>query len=194
MFRSLNSMKTFEAHTKLHFGQYKGLTVQQVYQGTLRIDDELLADYIRMILDGTSMEFNFIETIQVEIGRFRINGEIHDPEQPLSDANRVYNGNLEENLSHYINRFSHPNSLGILTTIQKFNSERKRPTVIGGDPEYLNWCERNIEGFRLTDHCKAYLQSLSVCRFERIDLVYLGDGWYEYSPCIKVIPPLKPEI
>ena len=47
---------TYEIDTKLQFGQYLGLTVKEIFQGTLNLNKGLLKNYLDFILNKELLE------------------------------------------------------------------------------------------------------------------------------------------
>jgi hypothetical protein len=182
-----------ELATKLNFGKYKGLTIQQIYQGTLQINKFLLRDYLSHILNSNNFNnWALFEGIQL-IDSFYLTdhyiltkGEIHNPVLPLSQSNRAILGNIEEKLSNYINQYFQANFLGILTDITKFNASNDFPNQIGGDPDYLKWCEKNINTFCLSENCKQQLSKLSYVKLEGVKIMFIGNEKYDYAPTFKI--------
>jgi hypothetical protein len=187
-------MPKWEIDTRFHFGQYKGLSVQEVYQGTLNPDMSLITGYLKKILQFTDFpemiwESEFIESVQFENNRFEIIGCIHDLEKPTSEENHMVFGNIQSQLQDFVNLSFKPSFRGSVMSIQKFNAERPIRTVIGGDPEYLVWCMKELEEFQLSNECILQLAKLSICRLVGINIMYVGNETYEYSPSFRIDPP-----
>ncbi len=189
---------TYEIDTKLQFGQYLGLTVKEIFQGTLNLNKGLLKNYLDFILnkellenrqDFGSIYFNeveFIDNFEVYEFSFKIIGEIDNPEKELSNSNRMKFGNIEKKIESYINSHFSKNYLGILKTLNKFNFENQPSSKINGDPEYLVWCEKNINNFILSINCKIELENFSVSLLKGFKILYIGDETYEFFPEIDV--------
>lgn len=186
-----------ELNDKVDFGKYKGLTIRQIYQGTLQIDKFLFRDYLNQILNSTEFykraffeESEFIDRFDLTNNYILLIGEIHNHEMTKSINNRMTLGNLEKKISNYINQHFQPNFLGILPNIAEFNNINGFPNQIGGDPTYLNWCEKNIESFYLSEKCKLELSKLSYVKLKGINLIYIGKERYDYSPNFEIIYPV----
>jgi hypothetical protein len=176
----------------INFGQYKGLTIKEIYQGTLNINRKFLSNYLSHILNKGNKflellpEKEFIERIEVTKKKIKIVGEIHNPDKTLSRENRVTFGNLQNQLSYYINSHFEDSFLGILENIQLFNKHQMKREVLGGDPKYLEWCEREIKGFKLDEDCKKELEKLQVAIFTGFQILNIKNDRYEYLPTFKV--------
>jgi len=175
----------------LTFGQYKGLLIQEVYQGTLNIDRKLVADYLYNILNNKPdyhlgfEELKFIERFDVDTQTIKIIGQIFNEEKPLTEDNRIIFGNLEGKMSEYINAFWENKNLGIFKNIKLFAKENNSVSPLGGDPEYLIWCENNIDGFQLEEGTKKSLEKLTICRFKGINVIYKTANEYEYREIVE---------
>ena len=178
-----------DLNQRINFGQYGGLSVKEIYQGTLNLDKDLIKNYLDKILnepdDGymnLSLYPELIERFDLTDGLIKIIGDIHDPEKTLSPANRIVLGNIQKGLSKYIDQHFDDNSLGTLLGIKTFNKTRNEPLQIGADPEYLGWWEREIDRFHLSNACKRELEKLLISRFRGIHVMYVGQETYEYAP------------
>ena len=187
---------THELNTPLNFGKYKGLTIQEVYQGTLKIDKYLLRDYLNHILNAAYfLEWAFFDASTLIVNfdlsddLVRVIGDIDDPDLPEGPNNRIRLGNLEKGLQTYINQHFNPTSLGVLTDFAQFNDSQKTPLQIGGDPQYLDWCRKKVGGFKLSPNCERQLKKLSYARLVGINILYVGNETYEYGPIFKIVKP-----
>jgi len=185
-FRKLNIQET------ITFGKYNGLKIQEIFQGSLNIDRKLLMNYLNEILNNKPQyaigfaELELIEKFEIDNQIIKVIGQIADETKPLTEDNRVSLGNLEEKISRYINQFFRKNNLGVLKNIIDFSKEKKRITPLGGDPDYLIWCEKNISKFQLEESAKDKLENLKVCRFNGIYVLYKGKNEYEYREIIEL--------
>lgn len=181
----------YNINDRVTFGQYKGLKIQEIFQGTLNINRGLVASYLEEILNNEPEypigfeELELIERFDIDTQRIKIIGQIFNESKPLTESNRVVFGNLEKEISSYINCHWKDNNLGILTNIKKYAKENKTISPLGGDPEYLRWCEKNQSDFQLDKNTKSYLEKLTVCRFKGIDVVFKGMNEYEYREVIE---------
>tara|TARA_R110002020_G_scaffold5087_2_gene21605 strand:+ start:1753 stop:2337 length:585 start_codon:yes stop_codon:yes gene_type:complete len=178
-------------HHYLEFGQYKGLSVKQIFQGTLNINNDLLTNYLTKILNEQKTDFlkfkemEFIERFEFVKGAFHVIGEIHNSEKRLTQDNRVRFGNIQTKLANFINLHFNDNYLGILQDLRSFNKMQSEILPIGADPEYLVWCEHNIDEFKISNECKTQLEKLPISRFIGIQIMFVGEETYEYYPqCI----------
>lgn len=184
----------YEINSTLNFGKYKGLTIQQIYQGTLKIDKFVVRDYLNSILNAENFrDWAFFDNNEL-IDRFDLSnnlieliGEIADNELPKGKKNRVLFGNIEKDLTNFINQHFKPSFLGVLPDISSFNDKNNLPTIVGGSPEYLQWCEANIEDFSLSSKCKSSLNKIGFSKLIGFQLMYIGNEKYEYSPKFDVI-------
>lgn len=179
----------YEINSTLNFGKYKGLTVQQVYQGTLTIDKYVIRDYLNAILNAEKFrdwaffqKSEFIERFDLSDNVIEVIGEIHNNELPEGKNNRVLIGNIENELTTFINQHYEPSFLGVLPDISSFNDKNNLPTIVGGSPEYLKWCEENVDDFKLSVKCRSLLHKMSFSKLVGFQLMYIGDEKYEYTP------------
>jgi hypothetical protein len=191
--RSLKTM-IYEIDTELGFGRYRKLTIQEVYQATLQIDKYLIRDYLNHILNSKDFnkwaffdESEFIEGFDLRNEKICVIGEIFNPEKPKGPQNQVCIGNIEKKLHTYINQHFQKNFLGILSDISRFNDIVKSPMPIGGAPDYLKWCEKNVDGFKLSVECKNSLSKMSYAKLVGLDIMYIGNETYEYIPKFEVM-------
>ena len=181
----------YNINDRLEFGKYSGLSVKEIYQGTLNIDRGLLQRYLKKILnEGDAhkrrIDFRLIDKFDVSLTEIKVVGEIHDHEKSVSVNNRVIRGNMQQEISTFINYHFADNFLGILENLESFNKLQDKPTVLGGDPEYLSWCEREVDDFKLSLECKKNLEKLSVARLVGVQVLYNGDESYNYTPSFEV--------
>ena len=183
----------YEINSTLDFGKYKGLTVQQVYQGTLTIDKYVIRDYLNAILNEEKFrdwaffdKSEFIERFDLSDNVIEVIGEIANHELPEGKNNRVLFGNIEKELTSFINQHFKPSFLGVLPDTSSFLDKNDLSTTIGGDPGYLDWCENNVEGFRLTPKCKSLLNIMSISKLIGFQLMYFGEEKYEYTPKFEI--------
>jgi len=182
----------YSINQKIDFGQYKGLTIKQIWQGTLNIDSTLLKDFLHYILtypkfyEHYCIEFQFIEHCEVTEKHIKIVWEIDNPNKPLSDKNRMYLGNMQQKLENYINNHFENNWLGILKNIQSFNSEQDEIKVIGGDSDYLKWCLKTVDSFVLSKQCIKKLNETPTADLQGFKLLYTGGSIHEYTPYFNI--------
>lgn len=177
---------------KITFGQYNGLEIREIFQGRLNIDRDLTRDFLDEILNNKPEhvvgfpELQFIDRFEIDNQRINVVGQIFNETEPLTEHNRVFLRNLEQKIYNYINYFWNKNNLGILRNIIEFAKDKNRIAPLGGDPEYLIWCEKNISEFQLIKTEKEKLENLKVCRFMGINILYRGNNVYEYREIIKL--------
>lgn len=174
---------------QIDFGCYKGLSIKEIYQGTLNINRHLLADFLNHILNSEDFEkwafFEakvLIERFDLSNGVIEVIGQFDDPEKPEGPDNQIIFGDLENEIQSYINIHFQSDFLGVTVDIGRFNNFQKLPLQIGGDPKYLKWCETNVESFKLTEGCKRELEKFSIAKLIGIDILYTGNEAYEYAP------------
>jgi hypothetical protein len=189
---SADKMK-YELNTKLDFGKYRGLTVQQIYQGTLNIDKGVIKEYLDFILNSDNFKkwaffdgSTLIERFEISQNKIELIGEIHDCELPEGPQNRIVFGNIEKQIANYINQHFKANFLGVLPDIGEFNKKYNLVTSTGGSPDYLKWCETNIEKFELSRKCKLALDKISYARLSGFNILYIGKEIYEYAPMFDI--------
>jgi len=172
--------------SKLNFGKYKGLQIKEIFQGSLYIKRELIRCYLDEVLNNKRSnideftELNFIDRFDVTDKIIKIIGNIFNEEKPLIESNRVVTSNLEKKISNLISSHWKSTNLGILENIREYAKKNNIVSILGGDPEYLVWCEENIENFELEYCVKKELEQLTINRFNGIVLLYKGNNEYEY--------------
>ncbi len=183
-----------EIDDRINFGQYRGLTIREIYQGTLNIDRTLITSYLIEIFNEKQSRYSyrfgndyFVEFYVVDQNYIRTIGEILDPDEPESPENVCIIGDIKAELSYFINNniIHHPyraEFLDVEKDFRKFNKEQEIIKPIGADPEYLIWCEQTFDHFEISVTAKETLQKLPIARFTGIDLLYIGNETYEYSP------------
>jgi len=171
------------------FGQYKSLSLKDVYQGTLNINRELLRNFLINCLGDKNVPkphiFDFLE-IQIGFEEINIDPNIFNEEKLESMQNTILIGNLAGDLQNYFNYFFSPNLRGITQSFERFNRSNLS-TVIGGNPEYLIWCSKEIQEFTLNSQTKDELEKLQVHRLKGIS-VEQREGYqnsYVYKPIIR---------
>ena len=175
------------------FGQYKFLTLKEVYQGTLNPIPSLIRDYLDMILNNIHPHipdehfFQFVEKYKVSDEKIEVIGtlEAWPDKRGGFTFGPVGFGNMEEELQKIINYHFSDNWLGILMNIKMFNASKERPSVIGGDPDYIVWCLRNIGGLIICEETIQKLEKLKVTRLVGMEVMYVCPNTYEYRPIIK---------
>ncbi|WP_017730614.1 hypothetical protein [Nafulsella turpanensis] len=185
----------YQLDEPMRFGKYNGYTIRQIYQGTLCIDRGLLSNYLNHILnaDKRGREFYgpsmyFAEEFEVTGSTIRTIGEIFDPEKPLSDSNRVHLGNIERDLSAFIECHFKGSFLGVLDDIDAYMRKYEDQGVpLGEGPSYLRWCESNVDGFQLSKSCKELLEKMPRTYLRGINIMYIGNETYEYMPDIEIM-------
>ncbi len=187
----------YDLETKFNFGRYEGLTLREVYQGTLLIDRFLLRDYLHHILNHNDFNEHALFVNAREIERFDLANETIEvvSEGFITDAgiDKFPLGNLEKELTNYINQHFNPNFLGILDDIGKFMKMNNLSFPIGGDPSYITWAQtKKVVPIILSEDTKNTLKELSVFKLQGIRVVYIGNETYQYAPLIEIEHPENP--
>jgi hypothetical protein len=188
-----------ELDSKFTFGMYKGLTLQEVYQGTLTLNRRLLQAFLNKILNDIhpylpkSFHFEFIEKFVVTENTIEIIGTqefwetgIDARGNSIGKLDEVYLGNIQDILKQIISYHFNDNWLGVLETVPAFNALQAERKVIGGDPQYLLWCMKEVEGFHIHEKAMSELEKLPFCEFSGIDIMYKKHNSYEYTPIMNV--------
>lgn len=178
--------------TKFEFGQYYGLTIQQVYQGTLSIDKTFVIQYLDKVLNNWKDEFQllpekeFIRNFEIDDTRIIIHGDLHDYDQPYSKENSCYFGNIQQKLTYFLNNHFELNWVGILLSVRDLNRNSEFKIQLGADPEYIKWCISNVKDFILDEKTMDFLSNLPIAKWSGFDLLYIGNETYEYRPRIEI--------
>lgn len=170
---------------KFGFGKYKGLTFKEVYQGTNDLDKELIIAFLRYKLnqDAEIIMLNepFIRIDKIQITDSHIKIELYN-EDLIGDWSKSIENIFSEG-GKFINNFLRGNS-----TLDEFYTKNWRlvnnKSLVGGNPEYINWCIKKPEGMWFYEKDLTELMALDVYRFQGIKVNYIGNNKYEYSPCI----------
>ena len=172
-----------ELNDHFKFGQYKGLSLKEVYQGNSKIDKTLLKSY----LDSCMKDNNVPKPIKSEFFDLLITEEeilifpgIFNEEEPESLENAIYLGDLSQPLEQYFSYFFNKNWYGIVEHFEKFNHKRDTQ-VIGGDPEYIEWCIRNVANFSVDKEIKSQLELFPVHRLRGIVVTKINNDRYRYN-------------
>jgi len=171
------------------FGQYKSLSLIDVYQGTKDIDREILKGYLEFCyLDKTLPKSNIFEFFELQIGVKEINviPYIFNEEKPESMQNRIAVGDLTNILNVYFNNYFSKNLLEIIPSFQHFNRDNG-PSIIGGDPEYISWLLKNNVDFYLSKETKMELEKKIVHKFIGVKIQKTTGlkNLYNYEPIFK---------
>lgn len=173
---------------KFTFGQYSNLTLLEIYQGSAKINRCLLKDFLSNCLKDDNVpkvvvEWEFIQLIVIgedEITVFPDN--TFDENKPPGSDNLVHLGDISNILANYFNSFFNHNWYGIIETFEKYNSKNKQ-SVIGGDPEYLEWCLKE-KIINIHEETKRELEKLEINKFNGIKIVQKDTNKYSYQPIV----------
>ena len=171
---------------KFTFGQYKSLSLREVYQGTDRLDDKLLCSYLRHCLQSASVPrptFLSCSAVIVDVDIIKIKPDIFNEEVAESETNVIHIGDVSAELQAYFNNFFKGNCLGIVISLAAFNHANGQ-TIVGGDPEYIEWCLGTIENFQIDDTTKRELESFEVNRLKGITVRMLRKNIYSYETVV----------
>jgi hypothetical protein len=173
---------------KITFGQYSNLSLLEIYQGTAKINKRLLRDFLRNCLNDKKVpkaapEWEFIEQIVIREDEITVfpDNTWDENKQPGPD-NLVYLGDISNVLANYFNCFFKHNWYGIIETFEKYNNKNSQ-CVIGGDPEYLEWClKENL--IHIDNETKYELEKLVVNRFKGINIIEISTNRYTFHTIV----------
>lgn len=174
--------------TKFEFGQYFGLTIQQVYQGTFSIDKAFIVQYLDTVLNNWNNELELlpekelIRNFEITETNITIHGDIDDCDQPYSKENSCHFGNIQQILTTYLNNHFESNMRANLLSVKDFGKNWDYPIHIGADPEYITWCMRNVEDFIIDEKTIDFLSKLPIAKWIGFDLMYIGNETYNFRP------------
>lgn len=167
------------------FGQYKTLTLASVYQGTRDVSDSMMANFLNNCLKKSAVFFS--EPYQFEFSHVLVSArhievvpQIFNEEKSYSADNVVYFGDISSELEAYFNYFFQINLNGTFEDLIKFNARTDRE-VIGGDPEYVEWCIRR-EIINLESDTKSELEKLQINRLLGVQVKNLALNKYSFAP------------
>lgn len=164
------------------FGQYKNLTLLEVFSGTKKINTTLLKKYLSKSLNESKIEkpneFQFILELVImedEITIFPDN--TFDENKPPGVNNLFYLGNMSKKLENFFNNFFKTSWVGIIETLEKFNDKN----VLGANPEYIDWCiSKNY--IKLSQETKKELEKKEINRLLGIKVKEKSTNKYSYKP------------
>lgn len=173
--------------SQFYFGKYKGLTIREVIQGTEKLNRELIKGYISEKITNNPSNA-FVSSFLSEIMNF----EISDTLLRLPPLKELFNVNwsktiedLLKNSNSWADRLIGNESLDDFN-IKKFSVDRNKPELAGGNPEYIEWCIKNVNDFFIEIDQIEELQLLDVYRFIGIEVSHKIDDIYEYKPTIRI--------
>lgn len=173
---------------KFQFGQYHSLTLKEVYEGTDKIDRELIKNFLNKCLKDENVpkpvDFGFCDVFLTK-DEIKIIPQIFDEDKPESPDNVVFLGNLSKKLEHYFNEFFRENWYGIVENLMHFNKNCIERKVIGGDPKYIQWCRMNYNGFNLDIETISQLEVLEVNYLLGISVTETSTDRYSYNLIIQ---------
>lgn len=172
------------------FGLNKGLTLQEVFQGTELVNRNLIMNF----LSFHSAENYVPKSHVLQLCDFVITEneilvvpQIFDEEKKSSIENQIFVGDISKNIESYFNCFFDPNWYGAQTdkiqSIMEFN-KKNGPFVIGANPEYVKWCLFK-EKIKIDDSCKKYLENIQISRLKGIKVEHTGLNKYSYDLIIE---------
>ena len=170
------------------FGKYKGLTIKEVYQGTNFIKKDLLKGYLLEKIataDPNISSDNFI----VEIMDFEISDTLIRVTPCMEDFNGNWTKTIEnlfQDGNSWVDRLIGNTSLDDFN-IKKYSLGKEKPELTGGNPEYIEWCIKNVDYFFIDSEELSELQNLDVHVFIGIEVKHKIEDIYEYKPRIKII-------
>ena len=168
-----------------HFGKYKGLTLNEVYQGAESVDRGLVKMYIlEKVTHPNVQDADLMQSINIEVGEslLRVKSDfIDDPNFNLSRTIESLFRNSTSWTDEQIGNISIDNF-----SINYAKLTNTIPKVTSGNPEYIAWCINNIEDFYIDPDIIEELHSLPVFRIMGIEVDRKIEDIYEYKPDVKV--------
>ncbi|MDK2842764.1 MAG: hypothetical protein PWQ17_2270 [Anaerophaga sp.] len=167
------------------FGKYSGLSVKQVYQGSDKINNDLIKKYLLYKIENPSI-IDSNEEILTEIFKFEISDTIFRATPIMDDFKGNWKISIEKlfrDSSNWTDRLIGNKSLDDFNT-KIYSEQKNEPEITGGNPEYIEWCIKNVEDFMLDPEELIELQKLEIYRFKGIEVIHKIDDIYEYKPKI----------
>lgn len=164
---------------RFSFGKYKGLTLQEVYQGTQSIDNELLKAFVRHRLSEIDkLNPNAAFTFEVSDTLIRIKSvALKTIDFDLTETlNELFIEKIED---RFIDRMS-LDDFNIVTAKQDENI----PRVSGGQPGYITWCIKNLDFYVDLDSIES-LKTLCFFQYSGVNFSKKFEDIYEYYPIVK---------
>jgi len=167
---------------RFHFGKYRGLTLQQVYQGTDNISKKLISSYVKHVLENDEDALNKAILLN-RIFTF----EINDTTIHTKPIQKNIKGNFSQRIEQIFSVRNNPSDKTYIDTLDNFNItsyslNRTAVELAGGNPEYIIWCLNKLDHFFI--HSMEDLYSLEINRFRGIKVKCIGEQTYEYEPII----------
>ncbi|WP_114783485.1 hypothetical protein [Botryobacter ruber] len=195
-----------EIEEKFAFGKYKGLSLIDVYKGTLNIDRQLLRDYLNFLLNTDDVRFRFENNFDSQCFQLADKFEVNDYEiqaltfyetrtndegVPYGEFGELGN-NIKPPLEQYISicnsRIGY--EIGGFVSLAEFSKSYHTRYLVGADPGYLFWCIKNIDNFFLSANNIDLLEKLEISIFKGIRVfrknMVLSGGIYEYCPDMEI--------
>lgn len=203
------------------FGQYKGLTLKEVYQGTINLNKDLVKEYLIYTAASELEILNSVITVVDVTSLFTGNSKISTPE-PVNMKQKDMRGyKNKEHLVEIMNfeiedtylkavaihsnivqkdwvesiekLFSNKDNLSPQYmslknfNIQIYSSSKEKIEIAEGDPQYIEWCIKNIERFYVDIEDMIELQELDVYKFIGIEVSPrdFPEGVYDYKHKMK---------
>ncbi len=177
---------------KFGFGKYKEIKLQSVYQGQsdLCISRKSLMRYLTICLEDKNalkpIWFELIEEFRLTEEEIIVESAIFNEEIPNSNINKIYLGNISNNLSNYFKPFFLENWLSPTKNLNQFNSNSfNNEKLLSADPEYINWLLSKKADFVIDKKVKEQLESLPIYRLMGISITPITTDIYKYEPCIR---------
>jgi hypothetical protein len=181
-------------NSKFTFGKYEGLTLKEVYQGTLNPDKNVIQAFLNKILNTRykaletcklTDKFLFIDKFTVVNNFIYVDGGLDPYSLDEGIAESIEVPIIENEIKNYINTFFQPSWLGVLENLQDFNSKQIEKKNIGADPTYIEWCIKEVNSFIIHYSTMKELEKLSIAEIKGIEILWIDDNIYEYAPLIE---------
>lgn len=179
----------FRANDLISFGQYSGLTIQQIYQGSPSPSREASLNYLASIIDDLPEVVNVIDPSFDDIRSCSIIGNfLHCKPvwaEPEFAKSKEVNADVSDILTAIVSYFFKPDFRGTVESFASYCSRNELITPTSGNPEYLKWLIRE-ELIEMDQSDKNYLMELPVARIKGFNFFNLGNHLYDFYPEVLV--------
>lgn len=168
---------------KLEFGKYKGLTVQQIFQGVSKVDKFLIEKYI-----NEKLNIDYIINPSGIIGEI-LSFEISETLIRATPFDLDLSGNYEKSIAalfkkgtSFLERIVGNISFEEFIAVKKAENTEDKRLICGGSPDYINWCINKIDWFYIHPIDLEELQKMPVFRFKEMEVIFKTEDIYSYKP------------
>lgn len=177
---------------KFKFGQYKGIKLIEVFQGSTSINIDLLTLYLKQLSDIPSIyKNNEDNSLFREFSNFKFNKDEISINFDIDELNEL-NANWSCEIEKYFKETNFQilrlftNSLTLNNIILKNNKDTNISII--GDPYYIEWCIKNIKNFYINPSQINELNNIHFHIFNGISVSHKINNVYCFKPIYYSMP------